>query len=176
MPDHTELDALIASLDLNYTVTFVPASQAPSDDNWECVTWDVVIKRGCAELRTRYHSGLACLPGLGNPLRRTSAIDKNIKRAVETGEYPLDWSNARDSIRRKPIPAPELRDVLYALVMESDVLNYSDFEEWAGNFGYNTDSRKAERTYRACLDIGLKLRNMLGDTTLTQLREAFQDY
>lgn len=67
-------------------------------------------------------------------------------------------------------------DVIYSLVSDSDVLNYSTYEEWAGNFGYDTDSRKGEAIYRACLEIALKLRNCLGESVLAELREAFQDY
>lgn len=192
MSDHAELDALIASLDLDYTATFVPASEAPRDDKWECVTWNVTIKRhvptrdlcdpsavNVPRLSTRYHSGLACLPGFAKlPQRRVTAVADNLTEALEKGKYPSDWYEAVHSPRNrwKPIPAPVLRDVLYSLCMDAEALDYSDFEEWADNFGYDTDSRKAERTYQACIAIGLKLRNMLGDANLAQLREAFQDY
>jgi hypothetical protein len=60
--------------------------------------------------------------------------------------------------------------------MDSDVFNYSSFEEWASTFGYDADSRKGESIYRTCLDIALKLRNAIGEDGLQKLREACQDY
>lgn len=43
---------------------------------------------------------------------------------------------------------------------------YSDylcFEDWADDLGYNTDSRKAEAIFRACVDSTMTLRTMLGE-------------
>jgi hypothetical protein len=36
------------------------------------------------------------------------------------------------------------------------------FDNWASEYGYDTDSRKAERTYRACLTNARKLKAFLG--------------
>jgi hypothetical protein len=58
----------------------------------------------------------------------------------------------------------------------TSVLDSGSFEEWAADYGFDTDSRKAETTYRACLDIALKLRNGIGEDGLRKLQEAFQDY
>jgi hypothetical protein len=71
---------------------------------------------------------------------------------------------------------PDKLDVIYSLISDSDAIEYGSFEEWAENFDYETDSRKAEAIYRTCLEFGLKLRRALGDKALTELREAFQDY
>jgi len=38
-----------------------------------------------------------------------------------------------------------------------------DFEDWCAELGYDTDSRKAERTFRACQRIAERLRQFLGD-------------
>jgi len=66
---------------------------------------------------------------------------------------------------------PEAFDVLECLAMD-----YYDkqetFEGWAENLGYNTDSRKAERTYRACVEQAEKLERFLGDEKLQELLEC----
>lgn len=77
--------------------------------------------------------------------------------------------------KSKPI-LPDSLDVLYSLISDSDVLNHSAFEDWAGELGFDADSRKAESIYRACLEIALKLRAALGDDGVTRLAEIFQDY
>jgi hypothetical protein len=37
------------------------------------------------------------------------------------------------------------------------------FEDFCGNFGYDTDSRKAERLYRACQRTNKAVRRVFGD-------------
>lgn len=73
-------------------------------------------------------------------------------------------------------PVPDLIDVLYCLVLDSDVLEQGGFEAWAGDYGYDPDSRKAEQTYRLCVEQSLRLRALLGQDGLDQLRMAYQDY
>ena len=68
---------------------------------------------------------------------------------------------------------PELTDALYCLVMDSDAIDYPTFEDWASNFGYDEDSREAEKAYKACLETALKLRQLVD---IDKAREAFQDY
>jgi hypothetical protein len=57
---------------------------------------------------------------------------------------------------------PTAADVLSCLVADADALDYS-FEEWCGDFGYDTDSRTAEKTYKACCKSGMKTRRFLGE-------------
>lgn len=177
---HEALDTLIASLNIGYKTEFTPASKVPPQtDGWECATWQVTLTRGAVSLSTPYHMGIACLTGLPSG-RRSVAVAANIKHALETGKYPADWHADNEFNRHlrhwKTIPAPKLRDVLYSLVQDANAIDYDSFESWAAEYNYDSDSRAAERAYRACLDIALKLRAMLGDTVITELREVFQDY
>ena len=71
---------------------------------------------------------------------------------------------------------PNPVDVLYSLVMDSDVLDSGGFEDWAENFGYDTDSRAAESIYKACVDLALKMRAAFGPDGMESLATAFQDY
>ena len=71
---------------------------------------------------------------------------------------------------------PDPLDVLYSIVSDSDVLNYSTFEDWAENLGYDPDSRRAESTYRECLKHAIALRVAIGSDGLDRLQAAFQDY
>lgn len=59
---------------------------------------------------------------------------------------------------------PELADVLDCLA--SDAAGYENsgasFEEWAGEYGYDTDSRRAEATFRAIAGQSEQLAAFLG--------------
>lgn len=62
---------------------------------------------------------------------------------------------------------PTIGDLLSSLALDaSSVIDGQSFEEWAGDFGYDTDSRKAERTYRACKAQAEKLEGLLGEDFL----------
>lgn len=59
--------------------------------------------------------------------------------------------------------APELADVLDCLASDaSGADNARDFEDWASEYGYDTDSRKAEKIYNACVEGRDKLKAFLG--------------
>lgn len=58
---------------------------------------------------------------------------------------------------------PTLADVLDCLASDaSGVENAESFEEWASDLGYDTDSRKAERTYNAIERQAEGLRRLFG--------------
>jgi hypothetical protein len=115
-------------------------------------------------LTTDYTAGIAHAPSYKIGHLLTVDVAKALERETETGLF-----------RSKRIE-PDACDVMFSLVSESDAIDYATFEEWASNLGYDTDSRKAEATYRACLDTALKLRAALGEAGLERLRHACQDY
>ena len=72
---------------------------------------------------------------------------------------------------------PDIEDIVFCLLGDSDpVINGYTFEEWASNFGYDVDSRSAEKIYRSCVDTGKKMLKMFSRQEIEQLQELFQDY
>jgi hypothetical protein len=66
--------------------------------------------------------------------------------------------------------APDSDEVLNCLSLDAGgVENARDFEDWCANYGYDTDSRKAYRIYKACMGIAKKLRRFLGDAEFDKL-------
>lgn len=172
--------ALIQKLGIEYAASFVPFSQSRNaNEKTPSINWKVTVKKGNQSLTTDYMQGIAHISryATGGKRRNTHADIYAINRSVENGvEYKIDaptW--AKDSSFKKQ-SAPELQDVLYSLISDSDALEYPTFEDWADNLGYDKDSLSGEKIYRACLETGLKLRAMLGDQNLTKLRELFQGY
>ncbi len=65
---------------------------------------------------------------------------------------------------------PDIKDVLDCLA--SDAAGYENcptFEEWASNYGLNTDSREAEKTFQAVKRESKSLAHLLGDAYSTLL-------
>jgi hypothetical protein len=64
---------------------------------------------------------------------------------------------------------PTVEDVLSSLCLDASSLeNAGDFEDWARDYGYDPDSRKAESIYRAVQMEVRKLKKLLGS--------AYQDF
>jgi len=58
---------------------------------------------------------------------------------------------------------PTAVEVLDCLASDAaGIENTGDFDDWCADYGYDTDSRKAERIYRACQREAGKLRQFLG--------------
>jgi len=64
-----------------------------------------------------------------------------------------------------------LFDVLYCLLSDAHGMDYYDFEEWAENYGYDTDSRKAEDIYNKCKVQTKRLRDLLDVDRLIDMDE-----
>ena len=65
---------------------------------------------------------------------------------------------------------PTAEDVLDCLASDaSGVENARSFDDWADEYGYDADSRKAERTYNLCCKQTDNLRTFLGKTDFDRL-------
>lgn len=69
----------------------------------------------------------------------------------------------------KPIP-PAVDEVLDCIASDSSSIeNARGFEDWASDFGYDPDSKKAEAIFRACFDASKQLKAFLGDERYNEL-------
>ena len=173
---HATLDATIEALGLDYSARFVPFSQSRNkDEKTPSLNWIVTLQRGGHTITTDY------MMGVGLIVPAYTGKDSYARRGMgrltcETGLISRWGHGDRAYSTRQQQPAPLLRDVMHSLILDSDALDSPTYENWADNYGIDPDSRKGEATYRKCLSIALQLRAMLGDATLQQLREAFQEY
>lgn len=195
--DCGDVESVIAAIceraDLTMESTFVPFSQSrnakPGADGkpWRSLNWEVTIKRhGRVVLTTDYAQGEGHAPALkvtgemrpGSSDKYARTLRRNaVSREIETGRchtFGEGWATQTDGTRdtKKPIPAPSIGDVMQSLARDSDVLEYGDFDQWASEFGYDADSRKAESIYRTCVEIATKLRAGLGGHLLDEIRLA----
>lgn len=92
------------------------------------------------------------------------------------GNMPRPGTLMREEMEKARKPkAPHAADVLYSLLMDGSALDQS-FDEWCADFGYDTDSRKAERIFDACRDNARKLRRLFDQVAREALQTALQDY
>jgi len=131
------------------------------ESEWPSDVWQVKIGKDSID----YHTGIGHrtlqkrFPGCAQHCLRITYRDKN-----KQNKDILKYTNAR---------TPEIDDVLFSLVMDSHAAEMT-FAEWCGEFGYDTDSRKALATYEACQNTYHVLRRAGID--VEEAREAFADY
>lgn len=65
----------------------------------------------------------------------------------------------KDKKTGKPTP-PKVEDVISSMTLDATACDES-FDDWCSSLGYETDSRKALKTYLACQNSGVELRRFL---------------
>lgn len=65
---------------------------------------------------------------------------------------------------------PDIEDVLDCLI--SDTAGLDSFEEWCGDYGYDTDSRTGERLYNTLVLQAKNLRRFLSDDQYAELESC----
>jgi hypothetical protein len=183
MTTKAEIEAFAATNGIDMTCEFIPFSKsrsfvADAPISGRNLNWKVTLRRNGRDVLTcDYSAGMAYAPSYEGAYRfGRLSVDSAaaLKSETESG-FAYSGVSYAPMNRRKPI-LPELADVLHSLALDSSVLDYPTFESWAGDSGYDTDSRKGEATYRACLSQSLALRAGLGEALLSALIAAVQDY
>jgi hypothetical protein len=152
---------------ITMTATFLSVqteSQGKDDSGkprrWTYFAWAVSLRQGTNQLDTTYRMGLAnCKPS----------------KAYQTNAIAVPFFDLPANIRQKagddpthtkamviPTP-PDVASVLDSLRSDAECYeNARSFEDFANDFGYDPDSRKAEAIFNACAKISKDLRNLLG--------------
>lgn len=181
--DTRAIDDVIAKHGLEINAEFIPWSKSRNaSEKGPSLNWKVTLtQKGRKIITTDYMAGCGHAPFYKKikSYKMTIWERNNIIEECEKG-FPVTKSGADSALgisfldRKHPI-MPDAKDVIYSLLMDAEVLEYSSFEEWADMFGYDADSRKAEKTYQECMKIALKI-NQIGNDAIAELREAYQNY
>lgn len=131
-------------------------------DNWLCDTWQATITNGKNQQVFDYYTGTGHRKFFKSVFFDTRVYSQQEKRRyIEENSQPVE-----------PVAAA----LIHSLFLDGEACNYS-FEEWAGNYGYDEDSRKALETYLQCQKVGGQLRRIIGNNELlSALSDALQDY
>ena len=161
---------------LTMTAELVPFSRSRNaKEKRPSLNWRVTVKAPHTELElvTDYMQGVGHLPNYSHKYATNAAYDDTVRAACETGVFSPPEFAGSSRFKTGKVSPPKLVDVLYSLVMDASALEYASFEDWASEYGYDADSRSAERTYQDCLKIALKLQQMVD---LPSARIAFEDF
>lgn len=168
------LQDYITSLNLTYTATFQPTPQPKETVKHPQLHWLITLQKDKRIMSVKYSEGCGHVKGY-QQMAPYAWQHEAYRRTCETGQLYKE-AFGRSITKMGQQPPPQLIDVLSCLVADSDVLNYSSYEEWGPELGYDLDSRKGEAIYRECISQSLALKNVLGFAAIEKLRELYQDY
>jgi hypothetical protein len=161
MKNTSELSQAVAKLGITSKaihLKYVMSSKA--DDKWAHDLWEVTLSYQGRELTTSYRTGLGHrvkhhhITQRGDVYNGPQGNARGIERATSVGYT-------------KPVE-PSVGDVVHSLIVDSSCIDKT-FEDWCGEFGYDTDSRKALDTYLQCQESLTKSRKLLTYATLDSL-------
>jgi hypothetical protein len=114
---------------------------------------------------------MSVLPVRRNPHMSGDQLPRNFECTITMRgrgyHEPMTVYFSQGSAHKK---RPTLAEVLDCLASEaSGVDNARSFEDWAGEYGYDTDSCKAERTYHICEKQAQDLKALLSQDAYNQL-------
>lgn len=177
MDKKQEIQAVLYKHNLTVESVFVPFSQSRNaGEKMPSLNWKVTLKQGDrAILTTDYMAGCGHTPAYKSNQYKGYNKEKLIAWECENGKKAEYLYGLGPIVSEKTVIMPDSQDVIYSLLIDSEVLDAGDFETWAYEFGYDKDSRAAEKVYNACLKIALQFRK-IGESVISELREAYQDY
>ena len=153
------VDAILSKSGIEFSVFYMGEFTI---DKWKCDKWVVAFVRdGRKKQEFEYHTGIGhrkCVAPYPYGLSTYSSGQR--KRWVEENKRPV---------------SPFAGAVLYCLLLDMSCAN-DTFEDWCGNLGYDTDSRKALQAYLSCQENGTNLRKVFNNDLLKQIEKALEDY
>lgn len=163
----TAIETAAAHLGLTMSAVFIPWDKSrKAGEKTPSLNWKVtILKNGKPFFTCDYTAGIGHCP----------SYDKFPLTLFVAERTASECGSGRSRKDGKPI-LPELADVLSSLVLDAEAIDYPTFESWASALGFDTDSRAAEKTYRARLESALAIRAAIGEGGLTMLRQAADGY
>jgi hypothetical protein len=181
------LDDYLDSIGATYRVRFVPQSKSRNRNKPEpSINWRYTFKSVTGAMTGDFQQGIGHAP-LYNTVRgstpgHTIDLQRAIaRRAAERGRAfvsvkEVERETYGESIgATRALSAPEAASVLNCLVLDSSAKDYS-FVEWCREYGYDDDSRGAERIYNACVKTARELDCVFTSEQLAHLRGLLEGY
>jgi hypothetical protein len=156
-------------------------------EDWPCLAYTVTLSyQGRDVLTTAYHLGTGHVSreeiarvsdNYSTPARYAAYYVTVLRKPCAKFVDQKGWVSAIAYAANRCNVKPCLADVLHSLCVESTpYFTHSTFDDWAGDYDYDTDSRKALATYEQCIDTGRKLARAVPAHVLEQVQALTADY
>jgi hypothetical protein len=183
-----QIDQFLQDNKITYSHKFVPFSISRNAKEKEpTLNWKVELTNEKGSIFTDYQKGIGHLDfNWVNGFRKVMSIDQDkatksaVYDAIEKGIHKdVTVGNKGDvkvGFKNKPFPHPTIYEVLTSLLIDAQAIDFPSYESWANEYGYESDSRKGEKTYNACREHGAQLLQIFGSREkMNQLQEMLYD-
>lgn len=168
----------------NLSLKVLSGPEGKLKDGWQCIEYRVALLLGERDVyEFEYYMGIGAVDLKKTPVealipREHVVMLRSWRRHPQANfKGKLEQAQAAAWLAKKQGILPEVDDVVHSLLLDgSAFFDAESFESWAENFGVDTDSRKAEKLYQGCFEMGRTLTAHLGQDTIVAMREAWQDY
>jgi hypothetical protein len=137
-------------------------------DNWECIKFNCKINGYDFEYsvglgHTKQIEDTKSLPGTNfSPFEIKKIRDQGYTiKASKIVQGKNIVGGIKDFSVNILVKPPKLKEILHCLFLDSEASDEC-FEDWAINFGYDSDSIKAKKVYDSCIESYHKLKKALG--------------
>lgn len=164
-----QIETILTEAMVKFSATY--RGETTRDNNWKCDEWACKFEAQTRPNPAKPYTSerFEFFTGLGH--RKENQI--TVKQLIREG-YKRHLHAARFTESAKPVP-PHVADVLYSVIMGSSACDQS-FSDWCGEYGYDTDSRKAFATYEACQQNADKLKRIFTRAQIDAIRTTLEDY
>jgi len=166
----------LEDLGLSFKSEFIPYSKSRSFNKdastlQKTLNYSVTLSYKDREvLTTLYTEGIGKCPGYKSEMHRFLCMDdaNMLNRIVENGQYykNLKWTKI----------TPNYIDFMFCMLIDARVLDYNNFENWANNVGFNSDSISDKKMYDESLVTAIQLKNGIDNIVLEELKELVKEY
>jgi hypothetical protein len=154
-------------------VTLVEVPENPTMDNSlnDMINYHVTLQHEDRAMSLYFSTGLGWVETLTGKSAQGVTYRKRDKLfLVRRGSTLYDANADRSVVSRYRIRKPTAADILDCLASDcSGIDNARGFEDWASDYGYDTDSRKALATYEQCVKQAAELQRLLGRDAYNEL-------
>jgi len=141
-----------------------PKRRAPDAKPWHHFLWTVTLTYRGRTFMTAYRTGLGNGTRRGRPMEAPREGEQRVPMTLELARAlkPYGRLTVSDTEGFVLLSRPPLGDVLMSLGLDAHSGEHMLFEDFANEFGLDTDSREAERTWRVCQETRGQLRKLFG--------------
>lgn len=172
-PIEQSVVAFLATTDVQFSVRYVGFTNR---DDWQCDEWKVTLKGLRLDTYFEFYTGLghrAEATGIERQSAKWQFPGVTAKDVTTLTRYGRAYLAEVEKLRKPK--EPSLASVLSSFILDSRAIDQS-FNDWCDESGYDTDSRKALKTYEACCEQGQKLRKLFTAEQRSILETLLQDY
>jgi hypothetical protein len=154
------------------------------ESDWPCISYVITYRNGKAEFKTPYHLGVGHVdwskapkdfPSIGYSGGLTNddwaMINMLRHNRHVTPSDKAQWASTAAKLAKLQKVKPDTDEALATVCRDAKEAVETFFGEWATNFGYDPDSRKAEQIHRAAANQYPGLLAIMSRDTIDKLAE-----